>query len=126
MSIAERTVTHLLQRYEESVALHLGETAHVRERLKEQGQVILALDGLQPDVGHEVLWVLRDCCSGEILVARSLLSATDKDLTPLLKEAAKLCQELPVPIKGVITDGQRSLRDVRNAFGRDGASADIL
>ena len=35
------------------------------------GRVILALDGLQPDVGQEVLWVLRDCLSGEVLLARS-------------------------------------------------------
>ena len=27
------------------------------------GRVILAIDGLQPDVGHEVLWVLRDVLS---------------------------------------------------------------
>ena len=59
--ITERTVTHLLQRYEELVALHLAEKPRLRERFKEQGQVILAIDGLQPDVGHEVLWVLRDC-----------------------------------------------------------------
>jgi hypothetical protein len=71
--IAERTVTHLLQRYEELVALHLGEASRLRERFKEQGQVVLALDGLQPDVGHEVLWVVRDCLSGEVLLARSLL-----------------------------------------------------
>ena len=37
--IAERTVTHLLQRYEESVALHLAEKPRLRERFKEQGQV---------------------------------------------------------------------------------------
>ena len=55
--------------------------------------------------------MLRDCCSGEILVARSLLSATEKDLVPLLEEAASLCREISVPIKGVITDGQRSLRN---------------
>jgi len=61
VSIAERTVTHLLQRYEELVTLHLAEKPRLRERFKEQGQVILAIDGLQPDVGHEVLWVLRDC-----------------------------------------------------------------
>jgi hypothetical protein len=61
VSIAERTDTHLLQRYEELVALHLAEKPRLRERFKEQGQVILAIDGLQPDVGHEVLWVLRDC-----------------------------------------------------------------
>ena len=78
---------------------------------KEQKQVILALDGLQPDVGHEVLWVLRDCCSGEVLVARSLLGATENDLVPLLEEAAILCQRLEIPIKGVITDGQRSIRN---------------
>jgi hypothetical protein len=30
--------------------------------------------GLQPDVGHEVLWVIRDCLSGLVLLA--LLSST--------------------------------------------------
>jgi hypothetical protein len=43
--------------------------------------VILAIDGLQPDMGHEVLWVIRDCLSGEILLAQTLLSATTDDLT---------------------------------------------
>jgi hypothetical protein len=51
INIAERTVTHLLQRYEELVALKLSDRGRLKERLKEQGQVILALDGLQPDVG---------------------------------------------------------------------------
>lgn len=84
VQIAERTVTHLLQRYEELVALHLAGQQRLRERFKEQGQVILALDGLQPDVGHEVLWVLRDCLSGEVLLARSLLSSCEADLVGLL------------------------------------------
>ena len=47
-------MTHLLQRYEELVALHLAEKPRLRERFKEQGQIVLAIDGLQPDVGHEV------------------------------------------------------------------------
>jgi hypothetical protein len=72
IQIAERTVTHLLQRYEELVTLHLAEKSRLHERFKEQGQIVLAIDGLQPDVGHEVLWVLRDCLSGEVLLARSL------------------------------------------------------
>ena len=55
MEIAERSVTVLLHRYEELVALRLGDPARLRERLRRQGGVILALDGLQPDVGHEVL-----------------------------------------------------------------------
>ncbi len=105
--IAERTVTHLLQRYEELVALHLAEKPRLCERFKEQGQIVLAIDGLQPDVGHEVLWVLRDCLSGEVLLARSLLSACEADLASLLSEVQ---QVVDVPICGVISDGQRSIR----------------
>jgi hypothetical protein len=111
LQVAPRTVTDQLYRYEELLALHLADEKRLRERLKDQKQVILALDGLQPDVGHEVLWVLRDCCSGEVLVARSLLGATEKDLVPLLEEAASVCQQLHIPIAGVITDGQRSIRN---------------
>jgi hypothetical protein len=83
VQIAERSVTVLLHRYEELVALRLADATRLRERLTEQGGVILAIDGLQPDVGHEVLWVLRDVRSGEVLLARSLLSATEGDLVPL-------------------------------------------
>lgn len=105
--IAERTVTHLLQRYEELVALHLAEKPRLSERFKERGQIVLAIDGLQPDVGHEVLWVLRDCLSGEVLLAQSLLSACEADLASLLSEVQ---QGVDVPICGVISDGQRSIR----------------
>jgi hypothetical protein len=111
LQVAERTVTNQLSRYEELLALHLADETRLCERLKEHKQVILALDGLQPDVGHEVLWVLRDCCSGEVLVARSLLGATEKDLVPLLEEVANLCRAWEIPIKGVITDGQHSIRN---------------
>ena len=68
-----------------------------------------------PDVGQEVLWVLRDCVSGEVLVARSLLGATENDLVPLLEEAASICGKLGLPIAGVISDGQHS---IRNAVAR--------
>src|ERR671926_1106983 len=106
VAIAERTVTHLLDRYDELLATSLGDDDRLRAALSGQGRVILALDGLQPDVGHEVLWVLRDCLSGEVLLARSLLSATQEDLAGLLREVQ---QALPVPISGVISDGQHSI-----------------
>jgi hypothetical protein len=107
VAVSERSVTNLLDRYEELVALRLSENAGVRERLKEQGRAVLAIDGLQPDVGHEVLWVVRECLSGEVLLARSLLGATEKDLVPLLGEVT---QALEVPIKGIISDGQHAIR----------------
>jgi hypothetical protein len=107
VAISERSVTDQLARYDELLALSLRQSAHLQQRLAEQGQVILALDGLQPDVGHEVLWVIRDCLSGEILLARALLSATQDDLAALLGEVVA---QLPVPVAGVVSDGQQSIR----------------
>src|SRR3954447_25878762 len=78
--VCERTVTNLLDRYDELLAVRLGDSKRLRDILAAQGRVVLAIDGLQPDVGHEVLWVLRDCLSGEVLLARSLLSSTEADL----------------------------------------------
>ena len=69
---------------------------------------------MQPDVGHEVLWVLRDVVSGEVLLARSLLGATKDDLAPLLEEVRTALSggqpEDTVPIRGVISDGQHAIR----------------
>jgi len=79
LEVCERTVTNLLDRYDELLAVRLGDSKRLKELLAKQGRVVLAIDGLQPDVGHEVLWVLRDCLSGEVLLAKSLLRSTEKD-----------------------------------------------
>jgi len=105
--LAQRTVTNLLDRYDELRALASCDTARLRPLLQEQGHLILALDGLQPDVGHEVLWVVRDCLSGKPLLTRSLLSATQKDLATLLTEVV---EALGLPVTAVVSDGQHSIR----------------
>src|SRR6187399_429926 len=107
VAVCERTVTNLLDRYDELVATSLDDDDRLRAVLAGQGRVILALDGLQPDVGHEVLWVVRECLSGEVLLARSLLSSTGEDLAALLREVAA---KVGVPVAGVISDGQHSVR----------------
>ncbi len=107
VAIAQRTVSHLLARYEELLALRLADHTRLTERLAEQGHVILALDGLQPDPPQDVLWVLRDCLSGEVLLARSLTRAREADLAELLCEVQ---QALPVPIRAVVSDAQRPIR----------------
>jgi hypothetical protein len=105
--ISERTVENLLDRYDELLAVSLTDDRRLKKLLKNQKRVILAIDGLQPDVGHEVLWVIRDCLSGEILLAKSLLSARRQDLVELLKSVKSSC---PVPIDGIVSDGQQSIR----------------
>jgi hypothetical protein len=107
VNVSERTVSNLLQRYDELVSLQVNDAERIGKIVTGQSQVILAIDGMQPDVGHEVLWVIRDVLSGEILLSKSLLSSTSEDLVPLL---IQLKQGLPVPIVAVVSDGQSSIR----------------
>jgi hypothetical protein len=99
--ICARSVANLLDRYDELLTLTLSDTTRLRRA------TVLAIDGLQPDVGHEVLWVLRDALSGEVLLARSLRSSTRDDLAKLIGEVK---EALEVPIVGVVSDGQDSIR----------------
>jgi hypothetical protein len=105
--ICLRSVGNLLDRYDELLALSCSDVARLRRITAQAGRVILALDGLQPDVGHEVLWVIRDVLSGEVLLARSLLSSCQDDLAKLIGEVQ---EALEVPIVGVVSDGQTSIR----------------
>jgi hypothetical protein len=104
--IRVRSVGNLLDRYDELLALSCSDTDRLRRITAQAGRVILAIDGLQPDVGHEVLWVIRDVLSGEVLLARSLLSSSQDDLAKLLTEVKGA---LEVPIAGVVSDGQVSI-----------------
>lgn len=67
----------------------------------------MVIDGLQPDVGHEVLWVVREVLSGEELCARSMLSSAKSELQALLVQAVKV---LHVPVVAVLSDGRHSIR----------------
>lgn len=115
IEISERTVTNLLDRYDELVSLKLTDERRLRDIVNRQKRVLLAIDGLAPDVGHEVLWVVRECLSGEVLLARSLLSGAEKELAPLLVEVKAILRD--VPIEGIVSDGQQSIRNtIRNTF----------
>jgi hypothetical protein len=105
--ICVRSIGNLLDRYDELLALSCSDAGRLRRITARAGRVILAIDGLQPDVGHEVLWVIRDVISGEVLLARSLPSSTQDDLAKLLGEVKVA---LKVPIAGVVSDGQTSIR----------------
>lgn len=113
--ICVRSVANLLDRYDELLALSCSDVKRLEAVTAKAGRVVLAIDGLQPDVGHEVLWVIRDVLSGEVLLARSLLSSSQDDLAKLLGEVKGA---LEVPIVGIVSDGQTSIRKaVAKALG---------
>jgi hypothetical protein len=107
LALSLRTVTNLLHRFDELRARAAAAPARLRPLLKPQGRVLLAIDGRRPDVGHEVRWVIRDCPAGEVLLAKSPLSARQPDPADLL---ARVKAARPGPVAGVVSDGQHPIR----------------
>src|SRR5262245_50377225 len=108
VALAQRTVSNRLDRYDELRALAACDPERLKPALAKQGKLILAIDGLQPDVGHGVLWVIRDCLSGTVLLAKSPLSSARADLADLPREVTG---PLGLGVAGVVSDGQRSIRN---------------
>ncbi len=109
-----RTVTNLLDRYDERLALSLADTERLRRVTAAAGRVILAIDGLRPDVGHEVLWVIRDCLGGEVLFH-------------YLREAARPIYEADRHAKKELKKQVRGVRPIeRKAEGRDDSEAKAI
>ena len=87
-------VTTVVQHDEELIA-----------QLQTSGGIILAIDGVQPEKSHETLYILRDVCSGRVLVAKTLLSSATSEIEQLIEEVLGL----GLPIVGVISDKQESI-----------------
>ena len=111
LAISERAVTHLVQRYEELVSLHLTDQERIKARLCKQGHVILALDGLQPDVGARQFWGwCVTACPKRFCSPVRCSAVRKRDLTALLQEVKRLLEPLEMPVKGVLSDGEETIR----------------
>ena len=69
-------------------ALHIGNYFRVRN----QKELILTVDGLEPEKGHSILYIVREATTGKILFA---YYATYQDKISLKKE-------ILLPLKAVI------------------------
>jgi len=107
VQISERHVQNLLEIY---LALLRASQQKIGDCLafsvKEHGGIILSLDGLQPEQGNEQLWVVREVLTGTVLSATNLQQAS----APVLERLLRPIKESGLPVLGVISDAQESIR----------------
>jgi hypothetical protein len=108
VTISRREVLYLFEAYCSLLRAAQEWEAHPpwRADVEANGGLLLALDGIQPDKGHETIYLIRDLLTGHLLGAQNLL----------WREAAVIQEQLLAPIAawglpvlGVLTDGQESL-----------------
>ena len=77
---------------------------NTRQQLQTEG-IILAVDGIQPEKGNAVLYLISDVQSGELLYARELAESNTDELITFLQ----VIQDLNLPVRGIISDKQHAL-----------------
>jgi hypothetical protein len=116
LQISERHVQNLIEVY---LALLRASQRDPREALaqtvKDHGGIVLSLDGLQPEKGNEPLWIVREVLSGTVLRGENLRSASAAVLAAFLQPIA----DLGLPVLGVISDAQESIRGAVSAVFPD-------
>jgi hypothetical protein len=106
LQISRSEINLLYQAYLALITANRKQDIAYLDKIRANGGIVLALDGVQPEKGNETLWILKDHQTGETLLARNLQSADQSSIASLLREV----KTLGVPVKGVISDGQRSIR----------------
>jgi hypothetical protein len=75
------------------------------EQVREHGGLIISIDGIQPDKGNETIYLVRDVLTGRVLNAQNVTISDTDTIKQVLHPV------LDLPVLGVISDAQSSLRD---------------
>jgi hypothetical protein len=104
--LSDDTIEEYVHRYEIVVAARQGDLARIKALYAQAPGLTLSIDGLQPEKGHETLYVVRELTLGRVLFAEPLLSSAAPDVERLLERARELAAALDKPVLGWITDKQ--------------------
>lgn len=111
--ISEREVDYLGEAFLALATTSIRKDTQAQEELRQQGGIVLSIDGVQPEKGNETLYLVRDVLSGRVLEGENLLSSAASEIGRLLARV----KELGIPVVGVVSDKQESiLRAIQQEF----------
>jgi hypothetical protein len=109
ITISEREVPNIIADF--LALLRAGQAAKIRKKLQGMKEVVIGLDGMQPEKGNTCLYIVREMQTGLTLLAENLEDSAYPFLIKRIFEPLKtLVQELNLKWKGVISDAQESIR----------------
>jgi hypothetical protein len=80
--------------------------ARLRSAYRHAPGLILTIDGLQPEKGHETLYVVRELTQRRVLFAVPLLSSAAGEVAQLFVRARELAQAIGKPVLAWMSDKQ--------------------
>jgi hypothetical protein len=104
--LSDDAISDSLRRYQIMVAARQQDAAILADVYQNHQSLILSIDGLQPEKGHEVLYVVRELSAKRIWFAQALLSSSTAEITQLIHKAKEWAEQLHKPVKLWLSDKQ--------------------
>ena len=104
--LSDDAIAGYLQRYRYMVAARHQDAALLADAYKDIDSLILTIDGLQPEKGHETLYVVRELRSQRVWFAEALLSSSAAEVQRLLAKAKDWATQLNKPVELWMSDKQ--------------------
>ena len=95
-----------LQRYQTILAARQQAPQVVAAAYRHVEALVLSIDGLQPEKGHETLYVVRELNAKRIWFAEALLSSSADEVRRLLIQARAWATQLGLPVHLWLSDKQ--------------------
>lgn len=106
IDLSEDAIEDYVRWYETIVAVRHGDLEELRKVYAPKKSLILSIDGIQPEKGHETLYVVRELTQKRVWFAEPLLSSTNDEVRRLLLRAKNIAEALDRPVAGWISDKQ--------------------
>ena len=107
LTISEREVGHQNQTYLTLLNMTMKKAQSMEwEKLKSLKGIVLAIDGIKPDLGDEVLYLVQEVQTGYILAAKMLEYVNNEEIRKVIQAIKKM----PFKILGIVSDNESVLR----------------
>src|SRR5215831_7384307 len=106
ISLSADAVEDALRRYQTMLAARQQDPQVVATAYRHVDALVLRIDGLQPEQGHETLYVVRELNAKRIWFAEALLSSSADEVRRLLSQARAWATQLGLPVHLWLSDKQ--------------------
>ena len=106
IKLSEDALENYVRRYQIMLAARQQDLEALRRHYQSGPEIILCIDGLQPEKGHETLYVVRELTQKRVWFAEPLLSATEDQVRRLITKANEWAQFLGTPVGLWMSDKQ--------------------
>lgn len=104
--LSDDALVKYVRRYQVLLAARQQDPESLRRHYESADRLVLSIDGLQPEKGHETLYVVRELTGKRVWFAEALLSATAEEVRRLIAKAKEWAKDLEKPVALWITDRQ--------------------